>query len=72
MTPVEFTWINVEVELPPNTIMGQSDEVLCASGESVFLAYYDYSRNMWTDDRNPEIEIVGITHWGFLPPPPRK
>ena len=68
-TTAEFKWISVDVELPPNTILGQSDKVLCAYGEDVILAYYDYDNKMWTQDF--EIAIIGITHWGYLPAPPR-
>lgn len=69
MTTTTFDWINVNVELPPNTMLGHSDKVLCAYGEDVILAYYDYQDKMWTQDF--ETQIIGITHWGYLPPPPR-
>lgn len=59
-------WISVEDALPPNN-GGFSDEVLAYDSMycCCMITSYDYGLNLW-------LMCKRVTHWQYLPQPPKK
>jgi len=67
-------WINVKDSLPPDSVF----EVLVKVDEPFFggidprmmVAYFAKDQNIWLNDMTSR-EVYHVTHWMFLPEPPR-
>ena len=59
-------WISVEKELPKNdtSVLGHTKY------KDIFVMYYDKDESCWYDSME-HYNIANITHWMYLPEPPK-
>lgn len=69
--PVHLSnWISVKDRLPEKnkaSSHGISNKVLVANNEHIFVAFFNYNFNEWSNDYHPAFIPYDVTHWMLLP-----